>query len=216
MDESGREIPFFSPGFLKKIRHIQRTPTVPKVNFTCLCDVRNQFLGNEGAVSVFGPQKGIELNKIPSFENDCQQVLNLLIRKSGEDWMDQSGFGAAGGIAVGLQFFFPTEIMFGADYFFDLVEINQKVKEVDWIITGEGQYDTQSDQGKASFSLLQLAKLQGKKIALITSGQGGHNAGFDLVLELPSLDFSAKDYKEKSRQNLGGLIKSAILDGILT
>ena len=213
LDENGREIPSFSPGYLEKIKYIQTTPRVPKVRFTCLCDVKNPFLGENGAVSVFGPQKGLDPGQLISYEHECSRVLDILIKKSKTDWVDLPGFGAAGGIALGLQFFFPTEIRFGSDYFFDLVGLSQKVKETDWIITGEGQYDAQSDQGKASFALLQLAKEFGKKIALVTSGKSGRNAGFDLVLELPQLDFSSKDYKERARQNLDRLIEKAILDG---
>ncbi len=212
LDESGREIPFFSPGFLQRIRHIQRTPYLPEVQFTFLCDVKNPFLGSEGAIPVFGPQKGIELDHIASFELDCKKILDLLIKKTAKPWLDQPGFGAAGGIAVGLQFFFPIEINFGADYFFELVGLIRKIKEVDWIITGEGQYDSQSDQGKASFALLQLAKANSKRIALITSGFGGRGADFDLVLELPPLDFSKSNFKEKARQNFGRLIENAILE----
>lgn len=212
LDEDGREIPFFSPGFLKKIRHIQRTPYLPKIRITCLCDVKNLFLGSEGAIPVFGPQKGIQSDQIESFELDCLKVLNLLVRKSAKPWLDLPGYGAAGGIAVGLQSFFSTEIKFGADYFFELVGLEDKVKKVDWIITGEGQYDAQSDQGKASFALLQLAKANGKRIALVTSGSGGRGTEFDLVLELPALDFSESEFKEKARQNLSKLITNTFLE----
>lgn len=212
LDGSGRELTVFSPNFFQKIKHIQITPQIPKINFTCLCDVRNPFLGKNGAVPVFGPQKGLAVDEIQSFENSCEKVLELLIKKSKKEWLDKSGFGAAGGIALGLQFFFPIEIKFGADYYFDLVDIHRKIDQSDWIITGEGQYDSQSDQGKASFGLLQLSKKSGKKIALITSGEDGRNSGFDLVLELPKLDFSENDYMEKARQNLSRLIQTAIAE----
>lgn len=210
LDENGRALPIFSPDFLEKIKHIQFTPKIPKVQFTCLCDVRNPFLGENGAVAVFGPQKGLPSDQKDSFGNECAKVLALLIKKSKIAWKDLPGFGAAGGIAMGLNFFFPVEIKYGAEYFFELVEIRRKVERSDWIITGEGQYDSQSDQGKASFALLQMAKSARKKIALITSGDGGRNSGFDVVLELPVLDFTAPDYKEKACQNLDKLIMKAI------
>jgi glycerate kinase len=216
LDENGREIPVFSPGFLQRIKHIQKTPEVSQVHFTCLCDVRNPFLGENGAVSVFGPQKGLSSDQVEVFEQNCVEVLKLLIKKSKKGWKDLPGFGAAGGIAMGLQFFFPTDIKFGADYFLDLVCIQEKINSVDWIVTGEGQYDAQSDQGKASFALLQMAKSAGKKIALITSGAGGRNAGFDAVFELPRLDFSVDDYKEKARQNLDRLLLNAFSEGKLS
>ncbi|RIW14600.1 glycerate kinase [Algoriphagus lacus] len=210
LDETGRELPVFSPGFLSKIKHVQKSLSLPKIRFTCLCDVKNPFFGAEGAVKVFGPQKGLKLDQLDPFEKDCELLLELFRKKVKRDWHDLPGFGAAGGIALGLDFFFKTQIKFGADYFFDLVDMRNKVNQSDWIITGEGQYDTQSNQGKASYQLLKLAKEQGKKIALITAGEGGRKAGFDLVLELPPLEFSSKDFKKKARENLHGLIQIAI------
>lgn len=210
LDENGREIPIFSPRFLKKIKHIQLSPSIPKIRFTCLCDVRNPFLGKNGAVVVFGPQKGLKLAETDYFEQDCEYVLNLLVKKSQKLWSDEPGFGAAGGVALGLSMFFKTKIEFGSEYFLDLIRMEEKILQSDWIITGEGQYDTQSDQGKASFELLKLARRHQKKIALITSGNGGNNAGFDRVFKLPRLDFSSPDYKEKARKNLSELIESSI------
>jgi glycerate kinase len=213
LDKDGRELTAFSYRFLSKISHIQLTPHIPKIKFTVLCDVRNPFFGEKGAIPVFGPQKGLNPLAIQELVETCQIVLSYLIKKSKINWQDSPGFGAAGGIALGLQFFFPTEIKFGAAYFFDLVEMKKKIEFSDWIITGEGQYDSQSDQGKGSFELLQLAKQAGKKVALITSGMGGKKSGFDLVLQLPPLDFSKSDYKEKARQNLGRLLKKAVFEG---
>jgi len=215
LDENGREIPMFSPGFLDKVKHIQRTPRTPKIKITCLCDVRNPFLGSNGAVAVFGPQKGLEDGQVKSFAKSCEQVLGLMIKRSKGAWADQPGFGAAGGVAMGLQFFFETEIKFGATHFFELVQIGEKLRQSDWIITGEGQYDSQSSEGKASFELLKLAKENNKKIALITSGKGGSGAGFDLVLQLPALDFSSPDFRQMAQHNLLRLVEEAILDGKL-
>lgn len=215
LDENGREIAVFSPGYISKIRHIQRSPSIPKIRFTFLCDVRNRFLGPDGSIAVFGPQKGLKLDQLDAFERDCEQVLGLLIKKSKAEWTDQAGYGAAGGIAMGLQFFFESEIRFGASYFFELVRMKEKVAWSDWIITGEGQYDSQSDQGKASFELLKLGRAHRKKIALVTSGEGGRGAGFDLVLELPALDFSDTGYKEMAVRNLRELVDKAVSDGSL-
>ncbi|WP_111669529.1 glycerate kinase family protein [Algoriphagus litoralis] len=213
LDEHGRELSAFSARFLEKIKHIQLSTFIPKVKFTLLCDVRNPFFGENGAISVFGPQKGLERKDLLDFEESCKTLLSQMIRKSKRDWKDSPGFGAAGGIALGLDLFFFTEIRFGAEYFFEQTALKGKIEFADWIITGEGQYDSQSDQGKASFELLRLAKEAGKKVALITSGKGGMESGFDLVLELPPLDFSDFDYKEKARQNLVRLMHQALTEG---
>ncbi len=202
LDQNGREILPFSPNFISQIHHIQRPVRLPKVKFTFLCDVKNYFFGTDGAVPVFGPQKGLKPNQLSEFERQCGRIVDLLLRKVHRQWSDQEGFGAAGGIALGLSLFFPFEIRFGAPYFFRLVDLESKVEKADWILTGEGRYDSQSNQGKACFELLQAARKSGKKIALITSGKEADGAGFDEVYRLPELNFSEAGFTEKARENL--------------
>ena len=210
LDQNGREIPAFSPEFLKRCRHIQRPLRLPEVSFTCLCDVRNPFFGPKGAVPVFGPQKGVKEAEIEATEVSTSDFVDLLQRKSSNPVLDQAGFGAAGGIAFGLAQFFPCFMEYGAQYFFKQVNLEEKVKQADWVLTGEGQYDLQSEEGKACFELKQMAHNQGKKIALIASGKEGYASGFDAVLELPPLDFSEPDYKKKALEKFQGLLREAI------
>lgn len=218
LDENGRELTLFSPNYLSKIRHIQRSPKIPKVKFSCLCDVKNNFFGEKGAIRVFGPQKGILPSQFEAYESVCEVVVAQLYRKQRKTFMDNLGFGAAGGIAVGLSAFFATTIKFGSHYFFEQTDLESKVKWADLIITGEGRYDSQSAEGKACYELLQLARHHSKKIALITSGHEYGVEQFDEVLTLPELDFSQVDYKTKSQRNLKNLLERefnlALMDGI--
>jgi len=202
LDEKGREIPVFSEGFISKIKFIQSPIPKPKVRFTCLCDVNNHFFGEAGAIPVFGPQKGLPQSDFGKFEDACAEVLGLLAKKSGQDIPDRESFGAAGGIAFGLSFFFPLEIEMGAKWFFDKVGMESKVRSCDIVMTGEGRYDNQSASGKGSFELLQLAKTHGKKTVLITSGDGGKDVGFDKVITLPDLDFGFAHFQETAKKNL--------------
>ncbi|MCH6235001.1 glycerate kinase [Cognataquiflexum rubidum] len=202
LDEKGREIPVFSEGFISKIRFIQSPIPKPNLKFTCLCDVNNHFFGPSGAIPVFGPQKGLKLEDLEKFEKDCSKALELMAKKSGKQLADKESFGAAGGIAFGLSFFFPVKIEMGAKWFFEKVGIEFKIKSADIIITGEGRYDSQSASGKGSYELLQLAKKHRKKTVLITSGEGGEESGFDQVIQLPELDFGESGFVIEARKNL--------------
>ncbi|MEB2775790.1 glycerate kinase [Algoriphagus sp. D3-2-R+10] len=208
LDEYGRELTQFSPDFISKIRHIQKSPKISKVRFSCICDVKNTFLGGRGAIPVFGPQKGILPSQFEMYQAVCEKVVKQLYRKQMKTFVDEPGFGAAGGIALGLSAFFENEIKLGSNYFFEKVKLESKVKWADWVITGEGRYDSQSIEGKACFELMQLAHNNSKKIALITSGNENGVQLFDKVMTLPDLDFSKTDFKEKSRQNLQALLAS--------
>ena len=202
LDAKGREIPMFSEGIMSKIAHIQNPMPKPEIKFTCLCDVNNFFWGNLGAIPVFGPQKGLMESEFDSYENACKHFFKLLENKSKKTIEDQEGFGAAGGIALGLSVFFPIEIKMGANWFFEKTDIESKIKNADLIITGEGRYDSQSIGGKGSYELLQLAKKWGKKTVLITSGNGGEESDFDQVIRLPELNFGKAGYVEDAKDNL--------------
>lgn len=202
LDENGRHIPMFSENFLSKIRHIQRPITKTKLSFTCLCDVKNTFFGEKGAIPVFGPQKGLQQMEIPEYEAISKKVLDLMRNKTGIEIQEEEGFGAAGGIAYGLSYFFPVEMKMGARWFFEQVKMEEKIQWADWVITGEGQYDEQSTGGKGSFELLQMAKVHHKKTILITSGKGAEGSGFEEVIKLPDLDFSQQGFMLQARKNL--------------
>lgn len=213
LDEKCREIPVFSPDLFKKCRHIQLPLAVPSLRVTCLCDVKNFFFGEKGAIPVFGPQKGLKKSDLIDFEKEAEDFFQLLLKKSKKPWKDLPGFGAAGGIAMGLSMFFTTQIEYGSAYFFDQVGMEKKVEEADWIITGEGRFDSQSIEGKACFELLQLARSKGKKIGIITSGDEAYSYDFDIVMNLPDLDFSSSSFKEKARKNFCELVKTTISKG---
>ncbi len=202
LDENGREITLFSDIFFKKIRYIQSPIPKPLLSFTCLCDVNNHFYGIQGAIPVFGPQKGLKEEDMKEYENSCTEVLKLLSSKTGQPVVDRPSYGAAGGIAFGLSFFFPVEIQMGAQWFFQQVKMEEKIVKADIIITGEGRYDNQSAGGKGSFELLQLAKKHRKKTVLFTSGKGGDGSGFDQVEVLPDLDFEQNDFQLRAKKNL--------------
>lgn len=206
LDQKGRQLAQYSPDFLSKIKYIQKSPHSPKIKFTCLCDVKNTFFGDRGAIPVFGPQKGILPNQIESYQSVSESVISQIFQKQKKEFIDKPGFGAAGGIAVGLSAFFETDIYFGSSYFFEKVELESKMNWADIILTGEGRYDDQSAEGKTCFELMQLAHLKSKKIVLITSGNESGTRQFDQILKLPDLDFSQANFKKQSRENLKAVL----------
>ncbi|GGF45475.1 glycerate kinase [Echinicola rosea] len=215
LDEKGREIPMFSPGFLSRVAYIQRPAVRHRIRFTCLCDVDNTFFGKEGAIPVFGPQKGLKATDQSAFEQAAERVFDLMKAKGNSGLEDQPGFGAAGGIALGLSAFFPVEITQGARYFFQSVGMGEKVAWADWVITGEGRFDRQSAGGKGSYELLQLARKHHKRTILITSGgeEEGIRSGFDEVINLPELDLGQKNISDLAEKYLKTSLEKFIRNG---
>ena len=207
LDEKGRELSLFSPSFLSQIAHIQAPIKPLPVQFTCLCDVRNTFFGENGAIPVFGPQKGLRPEHLDQFEKNAEKFFKILQQKSRFALLDKPGFGAAGGIALGLSAFFPVKIEEGSRFFFEQVGMADKIQQADYIITGEGRFDAQSAGGKGSYELLRLAKSHGKKTILITAGDEGGESGFDYIIRLPDLDFISPRLKQEAEKSLYEAVK---------
>lgn len=202
LSQNGRPIPPYSDQILNQLSHIQVPIPFSKIKFKFLCDVRNHLLGPQGAVTVFGPQKGLKPSEVQNFEDDLHSALQRVYAKTNVDFVDQAGFGAAGGIAAGLSAFFDTEIEFGSSFFFDQVGITREVKNADLVITAEGRYDSQSMEGKACYELLKICRQYNKPSVLISSGNEGSKAGFTQFVQLPDLNFQHTDWKNEAKQNL--------------
>lgn len=208
LDHKGRLIPAFYPNFMQAVKHIQRPLKLPNLCFTCLCDVKNTFFGPHGAIPVFGEQKGLKKDDFESYEKICSDQVVMLFSKNKKNFVDENGYGAAGGVAIGLSCFFPTKIEFGSTYFFDKINFKRQVEWADLVITGEGRYDAQSKEGKACHELLKVVQKEGKKVILITTGKEAITSGFDAVLILPDLDFSVPNFKIKAKENLLRLLEN--------
>lgn len=208
-DVANQLIKPFSFRWLERITCLSAEHLMPLAKITCLCDVDNPFFGAQGAISVFAPQKGLQAADMPAFTANAERIFHLL-RQLNPTLTDQPCFGAAGGIALGLSAFYPVEIRSGSAYFFDAVQMEQRIAQSDWIITGEGRYDSQSENGKGCHALLLLAKKHGKRISLISSGSAEMlaNTGFDDVYVLPSLDFGTTDMAAQAVMNLQQILLS--------
>lgn len=156
----------------------------------------------------------MKLEDLAQHEADSRRLFKLLQKKSHFELSDRAGFGAAGGIALGLSAFFPVSIEEGAQFFFKKVGMSGKIKNADYVITGEGRFDSQSSGGKGSYELLQLAKNLDKKIFLITSGAEGTESGFDKVIRLQDLDFNSSNLKENAERYLYQAVRRFIKEEI--
>lgn len=210
-DADNQLIKPFSFRWLERITRLSAEHLMPLAKIICLCDVDNPFFGAQGAIPVFAPQKGLQAADMPAFTANAERIFHLL-RQLNPTLTDRPCFGAAGGIALGLSAFYSVEICSGSAYFFDAVQMEQRVAQSDWIITGEGRYDFQSESGKGCHALLLLAKKHGKRISLISSGSVEMlaNTGFDDVYVLPPLDFRAADVAVQAVANLREVFYSNI------
>jgi glycerate kinase len=118
------------------MRECVRELPVPTV---VLCDVRTRL---RGAARLFGPQKGATEEGVRELERRLDAMDEL------RPFADLEGAGAAGGLGAALAAL-GADLVRGAPTLLDLVGFDEALPGHDLVVTGEGQIDTTTAEGKA-------------------------------------------------------------------
>lgn len=168
--ESNENISIPNGKTLSEIKSIKSVPDFSGISLTLACDVTNPLYGKNGAAYVFAKQKGADKSDISRLDCGLRNIAEIYKRHFKKDVSRISGSGAAGGLAAGLSALFNCEIKSGFDYLYEISGLEEKIKNSDLIITGEGCTDSQTLMGKLPFKICSLAKKFGKKTCIV-SGQ---------------------------------------------
>jgi glycerate 2-kinase len=121
------------------------------VDTVAACDVQNPLLGERGAARAFGPQKGASEEQVEELE------ARLAARAELAPYADLPGAGAAGGLGAALASL-GARLVPGARLIVDTVGLRQLLPGAALVVTGEGQVDTTSLEGKASGLIAALCR----------------------------------------------------------
>lgn len=127
---------------------------IREVSFVAVCDVRNPLLGEEGAINVFGLQKGLKKEDLKSADSAMKNYAEVTIGHLGLDKTKEIGAGAAGGLGFALLSYLNARYISGTDFILDQWRFDDVAKKADLVITGEGSIDRQSLMGKVAGGLL--------------------------------------------------------------
>lgn len=154
-------------GMLRDIARIvpPSRETLPRIRVAC--DVTNPLLGERGAASVYGPQKGATPAQVRELERGLAHVADVL----GID-PETPGFGAAGGAAIGLVAILGGQLERGIDLVLDTVRFDERCQRAALVLTGEGRLDVQSLSGKAAMGVAQRAARLGVPTIAIVGSTG--------------------------------------------
>ena len=173
LDDKGFPI---KPGLqnLEKIDSIN-SKNVPKelsqCHFRIACDVTNPLCGEQGAVYVYGPQKGIFEEELPFFDEKIKYFADKTLEYTGRDCRMTKGAGAAGGLGFAFLSYLPNvELQSGIHIVLEAVGLEQDIRDADWVLTGEGSLDSQTAMGKAPVGVARLAKKYGVKVLAFAGG----------------------------------------------
>jgi len=160
-------------------------PRLANTSFVLASDVENPLLGVEGAARVFSPQKGASREEVELLEKSLAHFASVV----GGQYATAPGSGAAGGFGFMAYTSLSATAESGIDLILDLVEFDRQVIGADYIITGEGRFDSQSVKGKAPWGILQRATKSSIPTFLICGDADTHQGSpFEEVLTLTSLE----------------------------
>jgi glycerate kinase len=169
------------------------------VELVAATDVDNPLLGLRGATNVYGPQKGLDAERVLAVDG----ALTRLAYLAGRELADARGAGAAGGLGYGLLLL-GASVQPGFDVVAQTVGLASHVDACDLVVTGEGRLDHTSLRGKVVAGVARHANAAGVPcIALAGDAQvgsrelraGGVEAGYGMVQLLgrePALDRPAE------------------------
>ncbi len=208
VDDHGCDI---APGLagLERVAGVDLTPALRVLGgarIVVLSDVENPLVGRRGALAVFGGQKGLPTDDAEALggydgwmvgygrlldtavaEARAQGLLRMPegARTFGSV-LGVPGAGAAGGLGAALLTL-GAELRSGVETVLDLVGFDERVSDVDLVITGEGNMDEQSAAGKAPVGVARRAKRYGKPVVAVVGGRADnldavYGQGIDLAL----------------------------------
>jgi len=160
LDSNNHELPQ-GGGALINLAAINMTnldSRLPETKIIVACDVDNPLCGIRGASVVFGPQKGATSIMVEELDEALQKYQKIVSRAVGKDVAEIPGAGAAGGLGAGLMFFTPAKLKSGIKIVIEASGLEEKIKNADLVITGEGCTDFQTVFGKAPVGIAKLAR----------------------------------------------------------
>ena len=208
LDISGNEI---GPGGgeLGKIHSIDTSNFILNnsiIEIEVACDVTNPLFGEKGASNTFGRQKGAT-NEMVEILDDNLKHYSLKIKEFlNKDVALIEGAGAAGGLGAGLMAFLHAKLKKGIEMVVNYTELEQKMHIADFVLTGEGSIDHQTQYGKTPFGVAQMAKNLNIPVIALAGKVGDvndlYNKGFDAIFCIQSGACSLEDAFENGKRNI--------------
>lgn len=162
-DAKGQELPLL-PVDLTRVAEIDTKaldPRLQEVELIVASDVTNPLCGEKGAVYVFGGQKGLSPSELADYDRAMEQYSRVVERATGRQMVDYPGAGAAGGLGFAFLSFFDCRFESGFQHLAKQGRLEEKIREADVVVTGEGKFDTQSLSGKVPIGISRLAREHG-------------------------------------------------------
>lgn len=184
-------------------------PELKECTFRIACDVKNTLCGEQGCSEVFGPQKGATLHMVRQMDQGLAHFAQKSKEKYPKADMDCEGSGAAGGLGFAFLTFTDAVLESGIQIVLEETQLENRIKNADMVITGEGRLDRQTAMGKAPSGVAAIAGKYNRKViafsGCVTEDAGvcntcGIDAFFPILREPVSVKEAMKT--ETARKNM--------------
>lgn len=195
---------------LAKLSHIDLATMderLKQCTFIAASDVNNPLTGVNGASATFGPQKGATPEMVALLDNALRHYAAIIKRDLGIEVDAVAGAGAAGGMGAALLGFLNAKLKPGIEIVMEAVELAEKVKGADLVITGEGRIDGQTAQGKTPVGVARIAKKEDIPVIALAGSVGSgveavYEKGIDALFPVVHGAVSLDEALAKGSENL--------------
>lgn len=216
LDKAGNNVSLGGQGLkeLAKIDNSKMLPVLKKCKFIVACDVNNPLCGINGASRVYGLQKGADEAMIKGLDAGLMNYAKLTKSLYPQSDSTIAGSGAAGGLGFAFLTYLNAELKSGIEIILKEIKLENDLKDVDIVITGEGCLDHQTAMGKAPIGVARLAKKYNRPVIAFAGGvtngakecnENGIDAYFPILRNIISLD-EAMD-KTAAKENLADTVE---------
>ena len=172
-DKNGHQVDSNGSGVSKvnKVDFATIHPALNDCHFKIASDVDNPLCGKRGASAVFGPQKGASEKQIATLDHALKQYADVIEEHLSESFQHSAGAGAAGGLGFAFLLL-QGNLVSGSEIVAEASGLVDKIRQADWVITGEGQSDYQTLYGKVPVFIAKTARECGTKTILLSGSLG--------------------------------------------
>jgi glycerate kinase len=153
-------------GVIHKIDTSELHPQLKNISITIFCDVDNPLHGTRGAAHVFAPQKGADETMVNALDEGLAHYKKIL-GSSVNRVVDFPGAGAGGGLPASLKAFTNLTVRPGMEYIMAFINLEERIRKADLIITGEGKIDQQTLSGKVVKGIADTAFRHAKTVIAV-------------------------------------------------
>lgn len=203
--------------FISKIDLTEVYSLLDGVEINVACDVENPLLGEYGANMIFGRQKGATEEIKEILESNMDSYVTILEGYLNKNIRDLKKGGAAGGLGAAF-ITLDGKLMSGIELVLNTINFESKVKDADYVITGEGSIDSQTTNGKTISGIAKICSKYNIPVIVLAGMVADdiddiYDIGITAILGIvdgaKSLEAALKDGEKsikKTAENLGRII----------